>query len=75
MTAINEHVKTNFETMLRAAADGNLACVASRRVSDGADVNLVCAISRDEDGSFVIAPFAEMIAGNPYELYADPSAE
>ena len=65
--------RTNFDMMSTAANAGDLGLVSSRRVADGQDVALVCAIQIDEDGSIMLIPFAEMINGDPFEIYQDPT--
>lgn len=64
--------RTNFNTMLRAHSENALALVESRD-KDGRYVALVCAMQENEDGTISPIPFAEMIRGNPFELYADPT--
>lgn len=63
--------KTNFETLKRAAANGDLALVSATRKSDGAQVALVTAMSL-VDGEYVMAPLAVMIEGNPYDDFEPP---
>lgn len=72
--ALQEGDKANFETLLKAAKKGHLALVQSKRVSDGSYVALLAAVYREHPGGeFIIVPLGEMAAGNPYELYEDPS--
>lgn len=69
---IPDGYKQNFETLLRACDNGDVALVASRRASNGERVLLVCAISRGEGDEVNIVPLAEMVNGDPYELYIAP---
>jgi hypothetical protein len=68
--------KSNFQTLLRAAANGDLALLSAVRKADGKPVALVCAMNVDVDETgepqYMPAPIAEMISGNPWELYYDP---
>jgi len=65
--------KTNFNTLLRAAERGDLALVSAVRADTNEPRALVCAMQRNEDGTITPVPFAEMIIGNPFELYHDPT--
>lgn len=73
MAPINESHRKNFETLNRAWHDGNVALVQCRRKSDGAAVAMICAVGY-VDGEYAITPFAEMVYGNPFELYNPPAA-
>lgn len=72
--ALNDPDVTNFETMREAAEHGRLALVESRD-SAGRYVALICCLSDTEDGQIMPVPFAEMVRGNPFEMYADPTQE
>lgn len=65
--------KANFETLERAFNNGELALVSAVRKADKKDVALVCAMQHNEDGSIMPIPLAEMVNGNPFELYEDPT--
>ncbi len=66
--------RTNFDTLSRAFDAGDAALLEVRRVSDGAVLAAICAISRvGED--FVITPFAVMVEGNPDALYDPPNPD
>ncbi len=71
---IPQPVVTNFEMLQRAFRCRDAALVSAIRKSDGANVFLVVAMSPNADGTITPIPFAEMIAGNPFELYEDPTA-
>ncbi len=72
-------MKNNFETIQRADDDGNLALLESHCIADGKTVYLICGImppeEGDDEGTYNITPFAEMIDGNPFELYEPPIGE
>lgn len=64
--------RDNFNTLLRAAKNGDLALVSSRRTRDGSDVALVCAVQM-VNGKGEVVPLAEMVSVNPYDVYEDPT--
>ena len=64
--------KDNFDTLKLAAENEDLALVECQRVSDGETVVMLCAIGY-EDGEYGITPFAEMVNGNPFEMYRPPA--
>lgn len=67
--------RDNFNTMLRAANNGDLALVSAIRKSDNQPIALVCAMQAiDEGKSIMPVPFAVMIEGDPFELFHDPTA-
>ena len=69
--AIAEGYKTNHETLIRAFRNGDTALLECTRLRDNATVVLLCALHKEGD-EIVMSPFAEMIDGNPYELYRPP---
>lgn len=69
--AIAPGFKTNMETLATAFEHGDNALVECTRKSDGKTVVLLCAIGFD-GVEYQITPFAEMIDGNPFELYNPP---
>lgn len=71
---ISEGHKQNFATLASALRAGDLALVYTRRVSDQSEVVLICAMQVNEDQTITPIPIAEMIGGNPFELYEDPTA-
>lgn len=66
--------RKNFNTLRRAWRDGALALVSAIR-TDAArtPVALICAMQRNPDKTITPVPFAEMVNGNPFELYHDPT--
>ena len=69
--AIPEPYRCNFETLLRAAADGNLALLECRDAQTGVPRYVVTAVGRDGD-DFVMTPFGHLHDGNPFEAYIPP---
>jgi hypothetical protein len=72
--SIPDHARDNFQTLLRAAADGNLALLECTDAEMGVPRYLICAVGRAE-GDFVFTPFGQLSEGNPYEAYVPPVAE
>lgn len=70
--AIPDPYARNFETLLRAAADGNLALMECRDAVTGAPRYVICAVGRD-DGDYVMTPFGHLHDGNPYDAYLPPA--
>jgi len=71
--SIPDHARTNFNTLLRAAEDGNLALMECADAITGATRYVICAVGRD-GGDFVMTPFGHLADGNPYEAYVPPEA-
>lgn len=69
---IPDHVKANFQTLLRAAAAGDLALVAGTDVRTGEPRFILCAVGRAEGGDAVLTPFGHLAAGNPFDDYEPP---
>ncbi|MFA7585783.1 MAG: DUF6117 family protein [Novosphingobium sp.] len=64
--AIPEPYRRNFDTLLRAAADGNLALLECTDAHTGVPRYVVAAVGRDE-GDYVMTPFGHLCYGNPFE--------
>jgi hypothetical protein len=69
--SIPDHARANFQTLLRAAADGNLALLECADAETGAVRYVICAVGRD-GGEFLFTPFGHLADGNPYETYRPP---
>lgn len=69
--AIPDHARTNFKTLLRAAADGNLALMECNDAVTHETRYVICAVGRDR-GDYVMTPFGHLADGNPYEAYIPP---
>ena len=65
------HHEANLKTLYRVFKERGAALVECRRKSDGAIVAMLCGIAFD-GVEYHITPFAEMVNGNPYELYESP---
>ncbi len=71
--AIPDHARTNFNTLLRAAADGNLALMECTDSTTGEPRYVIAAVGRDRRG-IVMTPFGHLADGNPYDAYLPPTA-
>jgi hypothetical protein len=69
--AIPDHARTNFDTLLRAASDGNLALLECLDAATREPRYVLCAVGRSEDG-YVFSPFGHLADGNPNEAYLPP---
>ena len=70
--AIPEPFKRNFETLLRAAEEGDLALLECTDAVTGAPRYVLCAVGR-EAGAYVMTPFGHLHDGNPFEAYVPPA--
>lgn len=71
--SIPDHARANFETLLHAAASGDLALMECTEIATGEVRYVICAVGRD-DGDYVFTPFGHLADGNPFELYRPPDA-
>lgn len=71
---ITEGYKHNFETLLRAAADGRLALVECTDKATGEPRYVIAAIADvpDNPDQRDIVPFGHLCNGNPYDEYEPP---
>ncbi|CAM5531696.1 hypothetical protein MAUB1S_08875 [Mycolicibacterium aubagnense] len=72
--SIPDHVRANFNTLLRAAADGNLALMECADNATGEARYVICAVGR-ESGSYLFTPFGHLADRNPYDAYLPPSPD
>ncbi len=72
--SIPAYARANFQTLLRAAADGNLALLECTDAATSAPRYVVCAIGRDGE-EFLFTPFGHLAEGNPYDAYLPPAPE
>jgi hypothetical protein len=66
--SIPEYARTNFNTLLRAAARGDLALVECTDAVTSEPRYVIAAIARD-GARFVMTPFGHLAPDNPYEAY------
>jgi len=72
---LTEEHKVNFQTLKLAVEYEDVSLVSAIRKSDGLPVALICAMNHLADGNVVPVPLAEMINGNPYDMYYDPTRD
>jgi hypothetical protein len=71
--SIPEYARTNFNTLLRPAAAGDLALVECTDAATGEPRSVLAAIGHD-DGTYTITPFGHLAPGNPFDAYVPPDA-
>ncbi|NCC22564.1 MAG: hypothetical protein EOM26_08885 [Alphaproteobacteria bacterium] len=69
--AIPAHIRENFETLLRAAQNGDLAIMECKDARSGIPRYVICAVGRHE-GDYAFTPFGHLAEGNPFEAYVPP---
>jgi hypothetical protein len=67
--AIPDYARTNFDTLLRAAGNGNLALMECLDVVTRQPRYVLCAVGRS-DGDYVFTPCGHLAEDNPYEAWA-----
>jgi hypothetical protein len=70
--AIPEYARANFETMLKAAGNGDLALMECVDAESGVPRYVICAVGR-ENGDYLFTPFGHLADANPYEAYRPPT--
>ena len=71
--AIPKDFKKNFETLLAAAKNGDLALLECKDAKTKEPRYVVCAVGFDS-GQYVMTPFGHMAEGNPFDAYLPPEA-
>ncbi len=72
--AIPDHAHTNFQTLLRAAAAGDLALMECLDARSREVRYVLCAVGRDGP-TFVFTPFGHLAPDDPYDAYLPPAEE
>lgn len=70
--AIPDGHRANFQTLLRAAEQGDLVLMECTDARTGEPRYVICAVGRDESG-YLLTPFGHLHDGNPYEAYVSPA--
>jgi Family of unknown function (DUF6117) len=70
--SIPDYISTNFDTLLRAASDGNLALMECTDAITGEPRYAICAVGR-EGTDYLFTPFGHLADGNPYDAYLPPA--
>ncbi len=68
--SIPEHARANFNTLLRAAARGDLALLECADALTGEPRYVLR--DRSDGADYAITPFGHLAPGNPYEAYEPP---
>ncbi len=71
--SIPDHARANFNTLLRAAANGNLALMECADAATGEARYVICAVGRDAS-EYVFTPLGQLTDGNPFDAYLPPQA-
>lgn len=72
--AIPDHARANFDTLLRAARDRNLALMECLDAETREPRYVLCAVGRS-DGDFVFTPFGHLAPDNAYDAYLPPDPD
>jgi hypothetical protein len=72
--SIPDHARANFETLLRAAGNGNLALMECADATSGQPRYVLCAVGGDGT-DYVFTPFGHLADGNPYDAYLPPDPD
>jgi hypothetical protein len=70
--AINDARRTNFNTLLTAARNGDLALLECTDKQTGEPVYVLCAVQADPDGMYSMVPLAKQFMDNPYDEVDPP---
>ncbi|TPL66599.1 DUF6117 family protein [Mesorhizobium sp. B2-4-1] len=70
---IPEHHRKNFDTLLRAAQDGQLALLECTDSKTG-EPRYVLTVMSYQDDEYLMTPFGHLAEGNPFEIYDPPEA-
>jgi len=71
--AIPKSHMTNFNTMMVAAKNGDLALMECTDAKTGDPRYVIVAVRRDGE-EFVMIPFGHLCMGNPYDEYLPPES-
>ena len=71
--AIGKGDRQNFETMLEAARQGDLALLECIDSNSGEVRNVICAVNRSGE-TFELVPLAKLFVGDPYEEVMPPTS-
>jgi hypothetical protein len=70
--SIPDHARANFNTLLQAAANGNLALMECSDAATGEPRYVICAVGR-AGTDLVFTPFGHLADGNPFDAYLPPT--
>ncbi|SMH29768.1 DUF6117 family protein [Mesorhizobium australicum] len=69
--SIPDFARANFQTLLRAAGDGNLALMECLDAETAQPRYVICAVGRDGT-DYTFTPFGHLAEGNPFDAYGPP---
>ncbi|CDZ34128.1 Hypothetical protein NGAL_HAMBI1146_07060 [Neorhizobium galegae bv. officinalis] len=72
--AIPDYARTNFDTPLRAASEGNLALMECLDAATREPRYVICAVGRS-DSEFVLTPFGHLSEGIPDDACLPPDPD
>lgn len=64
--------KTNFQTLVKAAENGDLVAITGKEEATGDDVVLLCAIYVDDDEMVQFVPLGELFSTRHFENGKSP---
>lgn len=67
--------KRNFQSLVDAVQNGDVALMECQLAATGEVVAVVCAANRMPDGEIEFAPFAMLFNDNPYKTVNPPKAD
>jgi len=70
---LRDEDREKFEQLQAAFRHDQIALVSSRRISDRKPVALLAAVWKDAEGMFNMLPLAELIQGDPFDQYEEPT--
>lgn len=70
--AIPDPYRRNFQTLLQAAEQGDLALMECTDAQTGEPRYVICAVGRD-GSDYLFTPFGHLHDGNPFEAYLPPT--
>ena len=73
--AIPKGHRQNFQTLVDAFNNGDVALMECELEATGETVAVICAASRLPNGEIEFAPFAMLFNDNPYKMVNPPKAE
>ncbi|MEQ8285730.1 MULTISPECIES: DUF6117 family protein [Rhodospirillales] len=69
---IPDYVSANFQTLLRAAENGDLALMECTDIHSEAPRYIIAAVQRGDKKDCDSTPFGHLAEGNPFEAYRPP---
>lgn len=70
--SIPDHARANFQTLLRAAENGDLALMECSDAATGEPRYVICAVGRD-GVDYIFTPFGHLADDDPYDAYVPPA--